>query len=73
MHTITLNIHDSIYHKLRGLLEILPKDKIEVIEDVNFPAISFEDAKQKVLRAMNNIEKNEGVSLDDAFNKVIHS
>ena len=73
MHTIKLNIHDSIYDKLLGLLEILPKDKLEIIEDNDYPAISFEEARQKAERAINNIDKNEGISLDEAFNKVIHS
>ena len=73
MHTIKLNIHDSIYDKLLGLLEILPKDKLEIIEDNDYPAISFEEARQKAERAINNIDKNEGISLDDAFNKVTQS
>ena len=72
MHTIKLNIHDSIYDKLKGLLEILPKDKLEIIEDDDYPAISFEEAKKKAGRAINNIDKNEGISLNDAFDKVTH-
>jgi hypothetical protein len=71
MHTIKLNIHDSIYDKLLGLLEILPKDKLEIIEDNDYPAISFKEARQKAERAINNIDKNEGISLDEAFNKFI--
>ena len=71
MHTIQLNIHDSIYDKLMGLLDILPKDKVEVLEDTNYPAISFEEAKEKVKKAANNIDKNEGISLDEAFERVL--
>ena len=67
MHTIQLNIHDSIYDKLMGFLDILPKDKVEVLEDTNYPAISLEEAKEKVKRAANNIDKDEGISLDEAF------
>lgn len=73
MHTIKLNVHDSIYEKLMGLLEILPKDKVEVIEDDNFPAISFEEATVKVERAANNVSKNEGLDLESAIEKVIRS
>ena len=73
MHTIRLNVHDSIYDKLMGLLEILPKDKVEVVEDSDFPAISFEEAKAKVERAANNISKNEGLDLDSAIAKAMHS
>ena len=73
MHTIKLNIHDSIYEKLMGLLEILPKDKVEVIEDTDYPAISFEEAKAKVERAANNIDNNEGVDLESAITKAMQS
>ena len=30
MHTIQLNIDDSIFEKFMGLIEILPKDKVEI-------------------------------------------
>lgn len=73
MHTIRLTIHDAIYDKFMGLLEILPKDKIEVIEENEYPAISFEEAKLKVERAINNISKNEGIELSSAIDKVIPS
>lgn len=73
MHTVKLDIDDSIYQKLMGLLDILPKDKLHIIEDNDFPTISFKEAQNKVRKAINNIEKNEGISLDDAFDKVIHS
>ncbi|HFS85189.1 MAG TPA: hypothetical protein ENK72_01060 [Epsilonproteobacteria bacterium] len=71
MHTIKLNIDDSIYEKLMGLLEILPQDKIEVLDSVEYPSISFEDAKQKVERAVNNVDSGMGISLDDAFSQII--
>lgn len=57
-----------------GLLEILPKNKIEITEEKDeFPAISFEEAKLKVERAINNIPKNEGLNLSAAIEKVICS
>ncbi len=73
MHTIKLNIHDSIYDKLMGLLDILPKDKVEILSDDALPAITFEEAKHKVEKAANNIDKNEGISLDDAFESILKS
>jgi hypothetical protein len=74
MHTIRLNIHDTIYEKLMGLLEILPKDKLEIVEEHNtYPAISLDEAKQKVERAINNIANNEGVNLNTAIDKVMKS
>ena len=73
MHSIRLDIDDSIYDKLMGLLDILPKDKVQIVDDKGFPSISFEEAQQKVKKAINNIDKNQGLSLDEAFNKVAHS
>lgn len=74
MHTIRLNIHDTIYDKLMTLLEILPKDKLEIVEEHNtYPPISLDEAKQKVERAINNIAKNEGLDLNTAIDKVMKS
>lgn len=73
MHTIQLNIDDSIFDKFMGLLEILPKDKVEVTTDKEYPSISFEEAKQKVQRAANTISQNKGISLNQAIEKVLQS
>ena len=74
MHTIQLNIHDSIYEKLMGLLEILPKDKVEITEvSSDFPAISFEDAEQKVQKAINNMNKEKGIPLSQAIDSIVRS
>lgn len=64
MHSIHLNIDDSIYDKLIGFLQILPKEKIEIVSDEDIMNISFEEAKRKVTRAINNIPNNEGVDLN---------
>jgi len=71
MHTLQLQIDDSIFDKFMGLLDILPKEKIAVTDESN--AISFEEAKSKVQRAINNISDTSGLELDDAFDKVLHS
>ena len=74
MHTIRLNIHDSIYEKLMGLLEILPKDKVEITEEyADFPTITFEDAQQKVQKAINNMETEQGVPLSQAIDSIVRS
>ena len=74
MHTIRLNVHDSIYEKLMGLLEILPQDKVEITEEnIDFPAISFETAQQKVQTAINNIEKEKVTSLSQAIDSIIQN
>ena len=41
------------------------------VDDSN--AITFEEAKLKVQRAINNISDTSGLELDDAFDKVLHS
>ncbi len=74
MHTIRLDIHDSIYEKLMSLLEILPQDKVEITEEhSNFPAISFEEAQQKVQKAINNMEKEKGIPLSQAIDSIVNS
>jgi len=47
MHTLQLQVDDSIFDKFMGLLDILPKEKISVTDKSN--AISFEEAFDKVL------------------------
>lgn len=45
MHTIEINIDRSIFENFMGLLEILPKDKLEVISNKEYPDILFKDSK----------------------------
>jgi hypothetical protein len=71
MHSIHLNVDDSIYDRLIGLLQILPKDKVEILSNDN--SISFEEAKRKVARAANNVSNHEGLDLDTAIEKILHS
>jgi len=71
MHTLQLKIDDSIFDKFMGLLEILPKEKISVYDESN--SISFKEAQIKVENAINNISNNNGIELDEAFDKVLKS
>ena len=71
MHTLHLQIDDSIFDKFMGLLDILPKDKVSISREKN--SISYAQAQLKVKNALNNISKNEGLSIDEAFEKVINS
>ena len=53
MHTLTINIDNSIYENFIGLLAILPKEKIKVIKDNFLPyGILDEEIRKKVKRAM---------------------
>jgi hypothetical protein len=71
MHTLQLQIDDSIFDKFMGLLDILPQEKISVSDESN--SISFEEAKIKVKNAIDNISNKDGMKLDDAFDKVLNS
>ena len=71
MHTLQLQVDDSIFDKFMGLLDILPKEKITVSDESN--SISFEEAKIKVKNAINNISNKDGIELDDAFDDILNS
>ena len=46
-------------------------DEIENFKDINCLSISFDEAKEKVRRASANIDKNEGILLDEAFDLLL--
>ena len=69
MHTLQLKIDDSVFDKFMGLLEMLPKDKVSIVDNT----ISFEEAKAKVQNALNSIPENRGIFIDDAFEKVLNT
>ena len=72
MHSIQLNIDDSIFDKVMTMLELLPQDKIKVEDKgYDYPPISKKEAERKVQDAIDHMAKDEGVSLDEAFNKVL--
>lgn len=74
MHSIQLKIDDSIFEKVMTMLELLPQDKIEIEEEAYYyPAISTKEAREKVDRAIHNIERGTGLQLDEAFDKVLKS
>ncbi len=71
MHTLQLQIDDSIFDKFMGLLELLPKEKIFINSSSN--AISFEEAQLKVEKSIKNISNAQGLDFDEAFDKVLNS
>ena len=74
MHEIRLNISEEIFEKFMTLVNKLPKDsiKIEEIDTIPFyPAISFEEAKNKVERSIANISKNRGRDADIVFKELL--
>ncbi len=74
MRSIQLKVDDSIFEKVMVMLELLPQDKVKVEENIYYcPAITIEEAKKKVNQAINNIENNKGLQLNEAFDKVLKS
>jgi hypothetical protein len=74
MHSVKLNITDEIYEKFMGLVDILPKDSIEIeeIDSVPFyPSISFEEAKRKIETSVKNISKDSGKDVDKVFSEIL--
>ena len=69
MHTLRIEVDDSIYSTIMNFLQKLPKEKYKVEDETD--AISFEEAKAKVTKAIQGIEKNNGIGIDEAFAKVL--
>ena len=62
MHTIQIDIDDSIYNNFMGLVDILPKDKLEVTSTKHRANVSFEESRR--LEAVTS-------SLEDEINKLL--
>ncbi len=75
MHTVKLNItDDDIFEKFMGLVDILPKDSINIeeIDSIPFyPSISFEEAQKKVKKSVSDISKNLGRDSDIVFSDLL--
>ena len=55
MHTLHLQIDDSIFEKFMGLLDILPKEKISVSEKHDASTVStVEEVQKRVFDAESN-------------------
>jgi len=48
MKTIIIKTEDAIYERLKAFLEILPKDKIQIVEDPEIPFVDDEEQKEIV-------------------------
>lgn len=74
MHSIKLNIDNEIFEKFMGLIDILPKESIN-IEEIDsipyYPSISFEEAQNKVQKSVTNISNNEGKDSDIFFKELL--
>ncbi len=74
MHSVKLTITDDIFEKFMGLVDILPKESIE-IEEIDaipvYPAISFEEAREKVEKAVHEISQHKGRDADSVFKEIL--
>jgi hypothetical protein len=68
--TMQVKIEDKYLNQFNDFVNTLPKDAIE-INNLNDNSISFEQASQKVQKAINNISLHNGLNIDDAFSKVL--
>ena len=75
MYEIKLNVEEEFYEKFINFMGALP-EKMVVIEEVNgipyFPTIGFEEAKWRVQNAIKDIEKKQGLGIDEAFAKILN-
>lgn len=62
MHTIQIDIDDVIFDKFMGLLDILPKDKLQVTSTKSNPNTSLDESKKT---------GNSTSSLEDEINKLL--
>ena len=62
MHTIQIDIDDTIFDNFMGLIDILPKNKLEVTSTNSNPNISFAESRK--------IKKTSS-SLEDQVNKLL--
>jgi len=68
--TMKVSIKEQYLDKFHDFVKSIPKDCIE-IDTFEDDAISFEEAKIKVEKAINNISLHQGIELNSAFQKVI--
>jgi hypothetical protein len=66
MHAVTLKIDDSIYSNFLKFLEILPKEKAEIIDDT-----PYYEPNDETMEAMKDIENGKNLtthkSVDEMF------
>lgn len=63
--TMQINIKDQFVEQFEAFVNSLPKNAIKIDNNT----ISFDQAKEKVSKALNNIPLNKGMDIDTAFEK----
>ncbi len=75
MHAVKLNIQDNVFEQFMGLIDILPKQSIQIeqIDDVPcYPTISHDEACKKVEKSISNISNNSGESVNKVFDEILN-
>ncbi len=57
MKTLVIKVKDSVYDNVKSFLKIMPKDSIEIIENIDFSHIDFVSEKEQ--KEIENILKDE--------------
>ena len=70
--TMRVEIKDQYMDKFKNFIKTLPKDAVE-INSITDNSISFEQAQEKVQNAINNINYDKSLNLEDAFLKISNS
>ncbi|MCW8895451.1 MAG: hypothetical protein OQK48_02710 [Sulfurimonas sp.] len=79
MHTVQLNIDDSVFDEFMELLNKLPKSKLEVTSDAEFPGVAFEktiyDTSSREF-CINELLKEHNLShftYDDNMSRIVYT
>ncbi len=74
MHEVKLNIQDNVFEQFMDMINILPKQSVQIEEIDNvpyYPAISHEEACKKVENSISNISKDSGEPVDKVFDDIL--
>lgn len=69
--TMQINIKDQFIDQFQAFVNSLPKNAIEV-NNLDDHSITFDQAKEKVSKAINNLPLDKGIDIDTAFDKVMN-
>lgn len=79
MHTIQLNMDDSIFEEFMELLDKLPKDKLEIVSDEEYPDTFFQKTVYDTSLGefyINELLKEHGLShftYDDKLSRLVYT
>ena len=69
--TLQISIQEQYINKFKDFLNSLPNGAIEIKRIAEDNYITLEEAEEKVKKSLNEIALNKGISIDEAFSKVL--